>query len=242
MFLGGDTMKKISILKEIKNLINSSYFKDEESLEIQALNNLLQCKNGLINPLIDGYNEHHIVIKEDNTYLELKYKNGKAKITVTNVGVDNKTNNIEADYFIRKLSDYDNTLSTYSYNTKENLVKYETCSRDKNGISNYKGIIEKDINESNHVMGITRHYDYTLLENHIKNYDIKSVPMSIVANVVRDSRLKFDPTYEEYVETLDGNIINLETKVNSDDHYLFRKGNISYNVDLDEKETKQLKK
>jgi hypothetical protein len=135
-----------------------------------------------------------------------------------------------------------NTLSTYSYNTKENLVKYETCSRDKNGISNYKGIIEKDINESNHVMGITRHYDYTLLENHIKNYDIKSVPMSIVANVVRDSRLKFDPTYEEYVETLDGNIINLETKVNSDDHYLFRKGNISYNVDLDEKETKQLKK
>ncbi len=236
-------MKKIKLLEQIKELIDSMYLRDEiDTIEYRALEDIVEYKGNIIEPIIGGYKTAHFIYDNEVSYLELKYNGAKAKITVLEAKINEISKAIEAVYSISKLSDYENTLSHYKYDSKKQKIEYETCSREKNGITNYKGIIERDNNSSNHVIGITRHYDYSLLESHIKSCDIKSVPISIVSNVVRASTLKFEPTYEEYVETLDGNIINLETKVNSDDNNLFRRGNVFYNADLEEKESKQLKK
>lgn len=231
-------MNRIDILKQIKELLIKTNTESlNEALEIKALKELINSKSGIIDSIIKGYKTSNIVYKNGNPVLLLKYKNGKAKVTVDYV--EENDNQINAKYNIRKLSDYENTLSHYTYDSKSQTIEYETCSRDNRGISNCKGYIERDKNLSNHTAGVTRFYDFKTLNENIKLYDVEREPMSIVSNVVKDSKLNIKPLFEEYIETLDGNIIVAETKVNTDDHYLFKKGNIVYNAELEESDNKE---
>ena len=222
-------MKKVEILKQIKEMFISGNINEVvETPEVRALKELLKRKNKLVDPIIKGYNLANIVYENETPVLLLKYKNGSAKITVNIVEENNETN---TKYTIRKLSDYKNTLSYYLYDSAKQVIEYESCVRDNKGISNSRGIIERDKNLSKHTQGVTKFYDYSLLNENIKIYDIERAPMCVVSNVIRNSKLDFTPTIEEYIETIDGNIITAETNVNTDDHYLFKKGNILYNVE-----------
>ena len=226
-------MKRIDFLRQLKEFFQTDNLSEVKNTnEVRALKELLFTKNALTDPILKGYTSANIYYENDMPYLELHYRNGKAKVTVDAMEVY-YNGEFNADFSIRKLSDYDNTLGRYKYRSKTDTLEYDVCSRDKHGISNLQGSIELDSYGTEFISGGSKHYDYSLLENNLKQYDMKALPISVVYNVLSNTKLAFEPSYEENVKVINGNIIDAETKVNVDDHYLFKKGKINYNINLE---------
>lgn len=237
-------MKK-NILLQIKKLL-SSIPKEEiivDSLESKILKDLLNSKDKVIAPILRGYKSARIEKENEETSLVLTYQGAKAKITIQKVEHDNENNIDNYTFYIRKLSDYDKTLSYFIYNQQKNTIDYTSCSKEREGISAYKGYIELDEFNKEHIAGVSKSYTYDSLKENLPMYKFEELPISVISNIVLNDRITVKPSYEEYVESRGGNIITAETNVNIDDHRLFKKGSIIYNSDIEEKKlTNEIRK
>lgn len=229
-------MKK-NILLQIKEILTSIQ-KEElvvDSLEAKVLKDLLNSKDKVIVPIISGYKSAKIETENNEKVLTLTFPGARAKITIKSVQHDENNNIDNYTFYIRKLSDYDKTLSYYNYNQSNNTLDYISCSKEKDGISTYKGFVELDEFNKEHVVGVSRSYTYESLNENLPMYNFNELPISVVSNVVLNERINVKPSYEDYIESRGGNIITAETNVNIDDHRLFKKGSIIYNSDIEEK-------
>ena len=191
--------KRVDFTTTINNMERNT----QEVLGLKELLSKTYYSGSVPKFMLGGFLTADIVEKNGVNYLELVYKDGKARISCAKN--EEKTLFPTYRYHINRKFNGENGLVTYRYNSKDERADYNMCLRDDNGISNIKGEIKANKKTLQYVDGKSKVYTFDTLDKLKPLYNFKNDNIAVISNVVGNFRPQYLPSYEDsYVSEVIG--------------------------------------